>query len=347
MSPSQCRMCMPSSYWSTSRRLLTRTSAPYQTTFSESMSLAGIGWPLGARTSFVWESPYFRNLSGQISAKALCDLCMYGHATRAPTTLVGTFTSIRRMRWSCDQHHFRHVHTGRPGQFACPLFSSSTWLLSSFMRFSPSPTVSRTPVILPESALRHLPCYAVAQRNSLPTGAVAPFVVCKDRVQSDYILTAIARSTSSCSLPVPSPLCRDAPSSLPLTAFTSPLSTTPPPRAFLSFHSWKNPDRKREAGAPVRQPGERRLATGCWAVAAGRQTRRTAHAPLLQCEPGESIAFLSVANHPFTEEAPVPDDLAESMRFLQQPLRDIRRQRAHWCTVGKFVLKSFARSLLA
>ena len=93
--------------------------------------------------------------------------------------------------------------------------SSSTWLLSSFM--------------------------VVAQRNSLPTGAVAPFVVCKDRVQSDHILTANARSTSSCSLPVPSPLCRDAPSSLLVTPFTSPLSTTPPPRVFRSFHSWEEP----------------------------------------------------------------------------------------------------------
>ena len=110
------------------------------------------------------------------------------------------------MLLSCDQHHFRHVHTGRPNKFAHPTGFIDMVAFVIYEVFSVN-HCPRTPVILPESVPRHLPCYVVAQRNSLPTGAVAPFVVCKDKVQSDCILTATAPSTSPRSLPITSPLC--------------------------------------------------------------------------------------------------------------------------------------------
>ena len=173
------------------------------------------------------------------------------------------------------------------------LYSSTTWLLSSFMRFSPSPTVREHPVVpsrVSSSASSWLCCCPTKQLTNWCSGAIRGVQgQGSERLHLD----------GHCS------------EHIVLFSVTSPLSTTPSPRAFVPFHSWKNPDRKRRSRCA--SPSARRTSFGnCWAVAAGRQTRRTAHAPLLQWEyePGESIAFLSVANHPFTEEAPFPDDLA-------------------------------------
>ena len=138
MSPPRCRLCMPSSYWSTSRTLLTRTSAPYQTTLSDSMSLAGIGWP------WVLE----RLLSGSRPISGRVRSLSRPFATCACVVIP---RKLRQHWWvhSRELGECRGLVTSitfdmftRADRASLPIvYSSSTWLLSSFMRFSPSPTV--------------------------------------------------------------------------------------------------------------------------------------------------------------------------------------------------------------
>ena len=118
--------------------------------YNQRAFVSGGHWlALDAGTSSVRESPYFRNLSSQIVLKALCNFCMFGHFTNGPTTSVGIFTSIRRMRWSCDQNQFRHVHTGKRNKFANPTFFIDVVAFVTHEIFSVK-HCPKTPVILPK-----------------------------------------------------------------------------------------------------------------------------------------------------------------------------------------------------
>ena len=131
---------MPSSYWSTSRKLVTRTSAPYQTTFSESMSLAGIGWPWVLERLLSGSRP----ISGTFRVRSLSRPCATCACMVIPRKLRQHWWVHSRVFGECGglvTSITLDMFT-RADRASLPiLYSSSTWLLSSFMRFSPSPKV--------------------------------------------------------------------------------------------------------------------------------------------------------------------------------------------------------------
>ena len=294
--------------------------------------MAGSDWVvLALKMSPVWDCVEYRRLMSSSQLRVSCDLCAYGGETRRPVILVSSRDEFKRLRWSCQQHEWRHHHSGNRNLVQThPAAFMETLSLACAEVVDGADRLPYTRVHDPEERL--FPCHVLDHPgiSSEKRKIGGRTILCENLARARRLRATLSGSSFSTSFVSTRP----PPAALPPFVNTAPAVPHSRPH-FIKFHSWINPERKRRAGEPVNLVHSRRLLSSKWAVTAGVQQRRTAVQPIIlsELEPGEAISQVVHQEFPFNVEPEFPPEMQIALDFLRSPpeaCRAFREQRLRY-----------------